>query len=504
MKRPITASMLYNLVQCPHRLALDVHGDPARKDKVSAFVELLWEMGNIFEKETIEALEIPFTDLGGAERDDRVENDDLEALTEEAVARGDELIYAGQISAGDLLGIPDLLRREGDGYVAGDIKSGAGTEGGSDSDDFKPKDHYAVQLALYTDILEKKGLAAGRTPFIWDVHGEDVVYDLDGPRRKRDKTTLWEFYEKRLAEARAIVSENAATRPALSAKCKLCHWHSVCVPDLEKRNDLTLIPYLGRSARDALAERFEKVADLARADLAPIKKAGKTGIRGVGVNTLEKYQTRAILLTMPGQKPFIRRQVDFPDVETELFFDIEADPMRDLCYLHGFVERKGRDRATEKYRYFLADAPTAEEEERAFGAAVDYIRQSRPCAIYYYSKYERTFWRKLRERYPTAATEDEIEEIFDPAVAIDLYSDVVKPHTEWPTRDHSIKTLAKFLGFKWRDKSPSGAESIEWYHRWVNEGKDSVRQRILDYNEDDCLATRALLDGIRDLTVRDA
>jgi predicted RecB family nuclease len=31
----------------------------------------------------------------------------------------------------------------------------------------------------------------------------------------------------------------------------------------------------------------------------------------------------------------------------------------------------------------------------------------------------------------------------------------------WPTRDHSIKTLAKFLGFHWRDNNPSGAASIE-------------------------------------------
>jgi len=69
--------------------------------------------------------------------------------------------------------------------------------------------------------------------------------------------------------------------------------------------------------------------------------------------------------------------------------------------------------------------------------------------------------------------------------------------TEWPTNDHSIKTLAKYLGFNWRDKNPSGAASIEWYGRWI-EGKDlAIKKRILDYNEDDCRATRVLLDGIR-------
>jgi len=71
--------------------------------------------------------------------------------------------------------------------------------------------------------------------------------------------------------------------------------------------------------------------------------------------------------------------------------------------------------------------------------------------------------------------------------------------TEWPTRDHSIKTLARFLGFSWRDPHPSGAASIQWFDDWIKTGDMTVKQRILDYNEDDCMATRAILDGIRQL-----
>jgi predicted RecB family nuclease len=91
--------------------------------------------------------------------------------------------------------------------------------------------------------------------------------------------------------------------------------------------------------------------------------------------------------------------------------------------------------------------------------------------------------------------------MFAPGMAVDLYFDLVKKYTEWPTHDHSIKTLASYLGFHWRDASPSGADSIEWYHRWVESGDPDIRQRILDYNEDDCRATRVLLDGIKKLKV---
>jgi len=89
--------------------------------------------------------------------------------------------------------------------------------------------------------------------------------------------------------------------------------------------------------------------------------------------------------------------------------------------------------------------------------------------------------------------------LFEPPRAVDLYGDVVLKATEWPTRDHSIKTLAKYLGFTWRDGHPSGAASVEWFDRWCRERHPDIRQRILDYNEDDCRATRVLLDGIRSL-----
>ena len=74
--------------------------------------------------------------------------------------------------------------------------------------------------------------------------------------------------------------------------------------------------------------------------------------------------------------------------------------MRDICYLHGFVERDGRDNATEKFVAFFADECTPASERAAFAAAWAYMRDNRPCAIYYYSKYERTIYRKLQEKYP--------------------------------------------------------------------------------------------------------
>lgn len=495
MSAQVTASMLYDLVSCPHRVALDLFGDPKLRDAVSPFVQLLWDRGNIFEKEVIAGLEQPFLDLSGFAGALK------ETQTYDAMARREKLIYRGRISEYELLGDPDLLRWEGNGYVAIDIKSGSGEEG--QEDDAKPKIPYAVQLALYTDILERKGLSAGRRGYIWDVHGEEVLYDFSSPQSPKTPTTLWEKYLDLLETAQGIIAQSETTLPAYSSgTCKNCHWYTLCTQQLRQANDLTLIPFLGRTKRDKLITHCRTVKDLAEADLEKFIQGKKTIFPGIRSDMLATLQRRAQLLSDPAKPgPYLKEPLHFPAVEIEVFFDIEVDPMRDVCYLHGFVERRGQDNASERYLAFYADDPTPAAEKKAFQDAWTYFQSVPSAVVYYYSKYERTIWRKLQKKYPSVATVEEIEALFAHQKSIDLYFDVVLNKTEWPTHDFSIKTLAKYLGFAWRDTHPSGAASIEWYHRWVGSKDTAVKQRILDYNEDDCRATRVLLDGLKQLEV---
>jgi len=496
MDIPITASMLYDFVQCPHRVFLDLFGDPARRDPVSAFVQLLWERGSAFERETIEKLQIPFENLR------LYSSEEKERFTAEAMKSGAPLIYGGRIRIGNLLGEPDLLRHQGTGYFAGDIKSGSGFEGMSEESVGKPKKHYAVQLGLYTDILDKLGLSAGRIPFVWDIHGQEVIYELDSPIGKRDTTSLWEFYESCLADVSLIIEQKISTVPALCSMCKFCHWRSFCLAQLNEMNDLSLIPELSRSRRDAMLSHIKNVKDLANCNVSNLIQGKKTVISGIGSGMLETFQERAKLLDQPDAVPYLNEKFSLPHSEIELFFDVETDPMRDICYLQGFVERHGQDFGSEKYVAFFANQPTPEDEQKAFEKAWNYIQHRQLCVIHYYSPYERTIWRKLQKRYPDVMTEADIENMFSPDIAVDLYLSVVKSKTEWPTNDYSIKTLATYLGFKWRDKEPSGAASIEWYHRWVESNDSAIRQRILDYNEDDCIAMRVLLDAIEGLPTK--
>lgn len=287
MTAPVTASMLYDLISCPHRVTMDLFGDPGERDAPNPFVELLWERGTLFEHEVMDSLAIPYLNLAPYAGDEK------EGRTLEAMGRGEPLIYSARIQADGLLGDPDLLRKEGDGYIAGDVKSGSGEEGRED--DSKPKKHYAVQLGLYTDILERKGLSAGRRAFVWDITGREVIYDFAATYGKRNPRTLWEDYQECLAQAQAIVSKEADTLAAYGGVCKLCHWYNACLSRLSAADDLTLIPELGRSRRDTMRSEVSTIHDFAAANPEEYVMGAKTAFRGIGPATLAKLHARAKL-----------------------------------------------------------------------------------------------------------------------------------------------------------------------------------------------------------------
>jgi len=82
---PITASMLYDLVACPHRVTMDVFADPADRDDVSPFVQLLWDRGQTHEQAVMADLGTPFLDMSGYEEEEK------EARTLAAMRRGEPL-----------------------------------------------------------------------------------------------------------------------------------------------------------------------------------------------------------------------------------------------------------------------------------------------------------------------------------------------------------------------------------------------------------------------------
>lgn len=477
MPRTLTAQDLYNLTKCAHRVYLDANGDPKDKGEVSSFVKLLWELGLQTEREYIGMMgEVPVSDLS------LLPVEEAWPETLRLMKEGAPLIYQGCLMDGPFIGRPDLLvKREGQRSAFGsylyepiDIKAGKGWEE-RDGKRTKFKEHYAYQILFYRMLLERiqgASLPVGRI-----VNVDKAIEEFDPARFEAE-------FAAALAEARRLVAGEESSEPVLGSHCQLCPWFRRCEQWVNAEGDPTGLFFVGRQKFQLKEVGLRTIQDIAAMDVAEYLKPTKKLAR-MGRQSLLRMKERA-RVRLAGQ-PTIRPGYCFPKAATQVYFDIEDDPTRDLTYLFGLLIKEGPRKPD--FRYFLARHP--DEEERTVRAFWAYLAGAEDAVFYVYSHKERSTLRRLMERYELDAA------VFDRYVAAeyDLYQQLVVEYSDWPTYSYGIKQIAKMIGFAWRDPDPSGANSIAWYNEYLaNPANEAALTRILRYNEDDCRAMVAIKD----------
>ena len=188
------------------------------------------------------------------------------------------------------------------------------------------------------------------------------------------------------------------------------------------------------------------------------------------------------------KKPVFSEKIEFPKTRYELFFDIETDPTQEFVYLHGIYERNGKSK---QFIPFITKEISEKEEKEVWSDFWKYINSlpRNDFTVYYYSPYEKTTYKALQKKYPDVISEQEVVDFFESPNVIDLYNDIIIKKTDWPLGSYSIKAIAQYLGFNWRDETPSGALSIQWFNEYLKKKEGELLKRILEYNEDDCIAT---------------
>ena len=516
IRKYLTASQIRDHDICPERLWKDTHLSEEEHGLANSFIQLLWDKGVQFESKVVVELG-DYEDLSEGDLYIRARK------TIDAMKNGVRLIYKGVLIAEPkvekgtsdsgaevelikepgLLSEPDLLLKRDDGsYIPIEVRAAMAFESGEDAQkDGKLKEEYAKQLALHVEALMRLGFSQEKKGIIFDNEGRLVEYDLTLPKNSRNKKTWWQVYEESKEEAYKIIRNELKPGAALFSGCKLCWWYKLCKSECQERQDPTLVYGLGRTytdilRRDAKIETLQDLANVNIDELLAQKAAEEKGfLTGIGDKRLETWARRAQYM-LSGQKGAkILNPISFPNKERELHLDIESDPTQkhNFVYLHGIVERIMKDNKT-RFLGFVAKDVDDDLEKKAWQELWNYLRAlPDDYVVYHYSHYERTVYNKLRERYPEVATQEEINKLFHPDRCVDLFK-VVDTSTDWPLTSYSLKDIAKHIGFSWRDQDPSGASSIQWFNKWLITQNEEDWERILKYNEDDCMATVALKD----------
>ncbi len=353
-----------------------------------------------------------------------------------------------------------------------------------------------------------------------------------------------------------------AVDPWWHKECEGCEFEQPCRDELEAIDDVSLVRWSTPQALDRLRSAGVATRrDLARLDLELVtlaRRLADTTLPLPEILTMAEGQPDETLLAdLVGSRLGVRRRLEAAGLETVGDLTSRDQTTRSVLDLHDLdrlirrarawqaggavrtvhaheidaargdvevdIDMESYDHATylwgafvtcrtpvegikEGYRAFVEfDRLDADVETELFRSLWSWLsalrtevkRQGRTVRVY-------CFWRSAEEGQMRRALRPDdadlpspraLERFFASEEWVDLHQIVADQIlTEGPL---GLKVLATRAGFTWRDEDPSGEASMAWYEE-AAAGDDSARRRLLEYNEDDVLATRALrswLDG---------
>ncbi|MCH8802225.1 MAG: TM0106 family RecB-like putative nuclease [Chloroflexi bacterium] len=158
-------------------------------------------------------------------------------------------------------------------------------------------------------------------------------------------------------------------------------------------------------------------------------------------------------------------------------------------YLIGNVWRPANGKP-EFLPFFTSTSAGEEANLRAF---LDWASSLDEPVFYHWHHYERTHLKKMCEFYQVDPVQ--VDWVMERLV------NLVPPVTDsfaFPCYGRGLKDIAKVLGFRWRQDDVDAAGSVVLYRRFVGSGGTDVvsKEKILIYNEDDCMATMHVFDWL--------
>jgi uncharacterized protein len=470
----ITDDLLLYYKRCQRRVFLDVYSDPAERDPEQDFLLKLrqdsWAYRQaIFDASPHQSPKYPRGDWeAGAQATLKLMQQGVEQISQGVLLR--------QTTQGiTLLSRPDLLVKQPGSSHLGDwlyvptlIKLGK-----------RPKPEYQIVAAFTAHLLEDvQGVLPNTAQLIL---------------RRQDAYSV--SLERWVPLMQEVVSDCTETllqqqEPEVfisRQKCSLCHWYSSCYGIAKAKQHISLLPGVTPSRyRDLQVLGVTTIESLAQSTISLLEPVvGNEVALDLVQQAQSNVQNRAILRQRDGEETqttqLFTHTETLPTASVELYFDIEAEPELNLDYLLGVLVIDYRS-DTETFYPLFAKYPS--DEALIWEQFLDLVSLYPDAPIFHFSDYEVETIKRLAKLYQTP--QPQLQRLLSQFVDVHWY---VMNTATLPVESYSLKHLARWIGFEWRDAGITGSQCVCLYNQWLETSDRSVLDVILRYNEDDCRAT---------------
>ena len=311
-------------------------------------------------------------------------------------------------------------------------------------------------------------LVQGTSPTVGKiVHGCDqklVRVSLDSPLKE---------IHSLLPHIKKILEANDAPTLTLNKHCSECVFRSACRTVAEQTDNISLMG--GMSEKEIEKHRSRGISTVTQYSCT--FHPGRRGKRKTGKARKHDHALQA--LAFREKKVYVLDSPTIPRTGAALYLDVEGIPDRDFYYLIGLLAVQN-----EKSTFLSFWADGEDQQKAIWDACANAIKKFDNYTLYHFGSYELRFLDRMR----LLATGDEANTVDHIRSRSCNVLGLIYSHIYFPTLTNGLKDIGAFLGAKWSTEGASGIQSVVWRLTWEQSKEQVLKQRLLQYNQEDCLA----------------
>jgi len=336
------------------------------------------------------------------------------------------------------------------------------------------------KLLVAFDALILAGMTGHKIPFGTIIHGSEY-------QSLKVKTPLLVSKVRRQIEQIShSLSDAKASGPVLNQRCTDCEFKIICRKEAIEKDDLSLLSGIREKERKKFNGKGIFTVTQLSYTFRPRRHPKRTASKG------EKYHPALKALAIRERKVHVVGRPELKIEGTPVYFDVEVLPERDFYFLIGIRIPKSDG--------FIQDsfwADKIEDEKRIWDSFLGLLSTIESPTLIHYGSFETTFLRKMLKRFGLPANSG-IEKTIKQA--INLLS-IIYARIYFPTYSNGLKDIARFLGFEWSEPNVSGQHAVVWRHEWEKSHQLALKQKLIGYNEEDCMGLQQVADFVSNLSM---
>ncbi|MBI4661562.1 MAG: TM0106 family RecB-like putative nuclease [Verrucomicrobia bacterium] len=286
---------------------------------------------------------------------------------------------------------------------------------------------------------------------------------------------------KRLEKITALLSSPTPPDLVLNRHCAECEFQARCRKIALEKDDLSLLA--GMSAKERQKLRSKGIFTVTQLSYTFRPRRRPKRMR----DKREKYHHSLKALAIREKKIHIVGSPELKIEGTPVYLDVEGLPDRDFYYLIGLPIGNGESAVQHSLW-----ADTIEDEGKIWRELLAILETIEKPVLIHYGSYETTFLRRMSEH----------NGLRDDSIAARVIRSTVNllsfifARIYFPTYSNRLKDTAGWFGFKWSESESSGTWAVCLRYQWEQYRSPAFRERIMNYNTEDCAVLDTLVTAL--------